>query len=88
MEAVLATQEKEKKDKYLQACLEQRRYFLPFVVSTDGMMGHEASMVLKQISQKLAKKWDCSRSYAANYAKTTMSLSIVRATHHCLQGSQ
>eukprot|EP00957_Ditylum_brightwellii_P084399 6418144-Ditylum_brightwellii.AAC.1 len=45
-------------------------------------------MVLKQISRKLAEKWDCSRSYVANYVKTTMSLSIVRATHHCLWGSQ
>eukprot|EP00957_Ditylum_brightwellii_P166849 12699567-Ditylum_brightwellii.AAC.1 len=53
MESVLAAQEKEKKDKYLQACLEQRRHFLPFVVSDDGMLGHEASMVLKQISWKL-----------------------------------
>eukprot|EP00957_Ditylum_brightwellii_P078853 5996152-Ditylum_brightwellii.AAC.1 len=44
VEAVLAAQEKEKKDKYLQACLEQRCHFLPFVVSADGMLGHEASM--------------------------------------------
>eukprot|EP00957_Ditylum_brightwellii_P082713 6289581-Ditylum_brightwellii.AAC.1 len=45
-------------------------------------------MVLKQISWKLAKKWDCSMLYATNYVKTTMSLSIVRETHHCLWGSQ
>eukprot|EP00957_Ditylum_brightwellii_P005926 448795-Ditylum_brightwellii.AAC.1 len=45
-------------------------------------------MVLKQISWKLAKKWDCSRSYAVNYVKTTMSLSIVRATYRCLWGSR
>eukprot|EP00957_Ditylum_brightwellii_P112343 8565811-Ditylum_brightwellii.AAC.1 len=44
-------------------------------------------MVLKQISWKVAKKLDCSRLYEANYVKTTMSLSIVRATHRCLRGS-
>eukprot|EP00957_Ditylum_brightwellii_P159101 12109091-Ditylum_brightwellii.AAC.1 len=88
VESVLAAQEKEKKDKYIQACLEQRHHFSPFVVSADGMLGHEASMVFKQISRKLAEKWDCSRSYAANYVKTAMSLSIVRATHCCLRGSR
>eukprot|EP00957_Ditylum_brightwellii_P087028 6624541-Ditylum_brightwellii.AAC.1 len=87
MESVLAAQEKEKKAKYLQACLEQCWYFSPFVVSADGMLGHKSSMVLKQISQKLAKKWDCSRTYTANGVKTMMSLSIMRATHSCLQGS-
>jgi hypothetical protein len=29
----------EKKKKYLQACLEQRRHFTPFVISTDGLIG-------------------------------------------------
>ena len=88
LESVLEGQEKEKKRKYLNACLEQRRHFSPFVVSVDGMLGHEASMVLKRISQKLAQKWDCPMSYASNYVKTTMSLSLVRATHCCLRGSR
>eukprot|EP00957_Ditylum_brightwellii_P038890 2938856-Ditylum_brightwellii.AAC.1 len=44
-------------------------------------------MVLKQIAQKLAKKWDRPMSYASNYVKTTISLSLVRATHRCFQGS-
>eukprot|EP00957_Ditylum_brightwellii_P057563 4364405-Ditylum_brightwellii.AAC.1 len=50
-------------------------------------MGKEASMVLKRISQKLAQKWDCPMCYASNYIKTTMSISLVCATHHCLRGS-
>eukprot|EP00957_Ditylum_brightwellii_P202951 15332559-Ditylum_brightwellii.AAC.1 len=45
-------------------------------------------MVLKQISRKLAQKWDCSQSLAANYVKTTISLSIIHATHRCLHGSR
>eukprot|EP00957_Ditylum_brightwellii_P030062 2275788-Ditylum_brightwellii.AAC.1 len=49
-----------------------------------AMLGHEASMVLKQLSIKLAAKWECPPSKAANYIKTTMSLSLVRATHHFL----
>eukprot|EP00957_Ditylum_brightwellii_P212039 15366888-Ditylum_brightwellii.AAC.2 len=80
LESDLKSQEK-KKDKWLNACLEQRQYFLPFVVSVDGMLGHEASMVLKQLSQKLAGNWKCMRSYATNFVKTTISLVVVRVTH-------
>jgi hypothetical protein len=55
--AILKSQEKEKKRKYLAACLEQRRHFTrPFVVSTDGMMGREASTFDKRLSAKLAEK--------------------------------
>jgi hypothetical protein len=36
---VLATQEREKKKKYLQSCLKQRKHFFtPFVISTDGLI--------------------------------------------------
>eukprot|EP00957_Ditylum_brightwellii_P204180 15338029-Ditylum_brightwellii.AAC.1 len=56
-------------------------------ISVDGMLGREASMVLKWISQKLAQKWECPMSYASNYVKTTMSLSLVQATHCCIRGS-
>eukprot|EP00957_Ditylum_brightwellii_P126465 9640129-Ditylum_brightwellii.AAC.1 len=44
-------------------------------------------MVLRQLSCKLAMKWDCPISQATNYVKTKMSLSIVRASNHCLWGS-
>jgi hypothetical protein len=33
---VLEAQDREKKKKYLEACLEQRRHFSPFMVSTDN----------------------------------------------------
>eukprot|EP00957_Ditylum_brightwellii_P137134 10456047-Ditylum_brightwellii.AAC.1 len=51
------------------------------------MLGHEASIVLKQLSRKLAAKWECPPSKTANYIKTTMSLVLVRANHCCLCGS-
>jgi hypothetical protein len=37
-----AHHECEKNKKYLEACLEQRCHFTPFVVSTDGLLGKEA----------------------------------------------
>ena len=40
-EKVLAKADKEKKDLYLQACLERRRTFTPMVYSADGITGAE-----------------------------------------------
>jgi hypothetical protein len=44
---VIATQEKEKKLKYLEACLDQWRHFTPFVCSTDGLLGREVTTFAK-----------------------------------------
>ena len=41
-EKALAKAEKEKKDLYLQACLERRRTFTPMVYYADGIPGAEA----------------------------------------------
>jgi hypothetical protein len=40
---VLEQHEKEKKDKYLQNCLEMRKDFTPMIYSVDGIAGREAS---------------------------------------------
>ena len=38
---------------YLEACLQQRRHFSPFVASVDGLMGVEAMATLKRIASRL-----------------------------------
>jgi hypothetical protein len=85
---VLAAQENEKKKKYLQACLEQRRHFTPFAVSTDGLIGREAGELLKRLSLRLADKWARPYSVVRGFVNTRMSIAIVRATHLCLRGSR
>ena len=47
-EAVLLSHDREKKKKYLEACLDQLRQFTLFVVSCDGVLGNEAKVVLLQ----------------------------------------
>jgi hypothetical protein len=86
--SILRSKEKEKKPKYLEACLEQRRHFTPCMVSTDGIMGHEASTFAKHLSTKLAKKWQKPYSQVFRYINTRLSIAIVRTTHLCLGGSQ
>jgi hypothetical protein len=85
---VLAAHECEKKKKYLGACLEQRRHFSPFVVSTDGLLGKEAKILLKKLSAMLAKKWEKPYSEVCGYVNACMSIAIVRATHLCIRGSR
>jgi hypothetical protein len=51
---LLCLQETEKKKKYLQACLDQRRNFTPFVSSTDGLMGREATALVKGLASMMA----------------------------------
>jgi hypothetical protein len=85
---VLATQEKEKKRKYLQPCLDQRRSFVPFVVSTDGMLGFEANNLIKCLARKLAAKWKLPYSVMCGLLRSRVSIAIARATHLCIRGSR
>jgi hypothetical protein len=85
---VLEAAETLKKKKYLQACLEQRRHFTPFVESFDGLLGKEAKTVLKVLTARTATKASKSYSNVIWHLRARMSIAIVRATHVCLRGSR
>ena len=85
---VLKTQEKEKRSKYLEPCLQQRRSFVPFVVSTDGMLGYEANNLLKCLARKLAGRWKRPYSVVCSLVRTRVAIAIARATHLCIRGSR
>ena len=87
-EKVLQKHEREKKKKYLQACLAQRQHFAPFVVSTDGMLSKESKTLLKKLSSLLADKWEKPYHEVCGYVTALMSIAIVRATHQCIRGSR
>jgi hypothetical protein len=47
---VLAQHENEKNRKYIASCIAQPgKHFTPFVVSTDGLIRHEATEILKML---------------------------------------
>ena len=83
---VLAKHEKEKKNKYQELCLAQRRSFTPFVVSCDGLLGREAELLLKRLSELLSTKWEKPYSVVHCFVKTRISFAIIRATNYCLRG--
>ena len=56
-EKCLHEAERGKKKMYLEACLQKRQYFSPFVALVDGLLGVEATATLKRIASRLATKW-------------------------------
>ena len=80
--------ERGEKKMYLEACLQQRRHFSPFVASVDGILGVEATATLKRIASRLATKWRHPYSKTCGYVKSRVASTLVRATHRCLCGSR
>jgi hypothetical protein len=78
---------KEKKKKRLEARLERRQHFTPFVCSVDGFLGREAQTFAKRLVAKLANKWEKSRSQAGARINARLSIATVCAAHLRVRGS-
>ena len=76
---VLEKAAKVKKDKYLNACLERRRTFIPLVYSVDGMACKETKAFEKWVALLLATKHDHQYSEMVGFVRARMSLAIIRA---------
>ena len=87
-EKCLHEAERGKKKMYLEACLQQRRHFSPFFASVDGLLGVEATTTLKRIASSLATKWKQSYSKTCGYFKSSIAITLVRATHRCIRVSR
>ncbi len=62
---------------------------MPFVVSTDGLLGREAKNLLKQIALCLKAKWEQPYSAVRGFVKNArINLAILRATNLCIRGSR
>ena len=73
----LQTEDKDKKKKYLDSCLQQHRHFPPLVVSVDGILGMEAEALYKHIAIYLVtkRKQPCLRT--CSYVKRRVSITLV-----------
>ena len=82
----LAKAEKEKKDLYLQDCLERRRTFTPVVYSADGIPGAEALAAQERLAALLSYKLKQEYSEMCGFVWASMSLAIVRSNNLLLHG--
>ena len=83
-EKSLQEAERGKKRMYLEAFLQQRRQFSPFVDSVDGLLGVEAKSTLKILTSLLATKWRQPYSKTCRYVNSRIAINLVRATHRCI----
>ena len=56
-ERCLQEAERGKKRMYLEACLQQRRNFSPFLALEDRLLGVEATETLNMLASRLATNW-------------------------------
>ena len=87
-EKVLERHAKEKKNKYLDACRQRRRSFVPLVYSVDGLACKEARAFEKRVACLLAKKWDRRYSEMVGFVRARMSLAVVWCNILLLRGSR
>ena len=85
-EKALAKADKEKKDLYLQACLDRRSTFTPMVYSADGIPGAEALAAQKRLAALLRYKLKREYSEMCGFVRARMSLAIVRSNSLLLCG--
>ena len=53
--------------------LGRQAFFTLFVVSVDGVLGHEANYLLKRFADKLSKKWKKPYSQIMGWVQATIS---------------
>ncbi len=85
---VLSQHEKEKKDKYLQTCLEMWKDFTPMVYLVDGIARREARNAKKRLATSLASKWNRGYSQMVYYVRVWMSIAVVCANSLLIRGSR
>ena len=76
----------EKKDLYLQACLERRRTFTSMVYSADGIPGAKALAAQKRLAALLRYKLKREYSEICGFLRARMLLAIVRSNSLLLCG--
>jgi hypothetical protein len=85
---VLLQHKKEKKDKYLQTCLEMQNDFTPMVYLVDGIAGHKARNAKKRLATHLASKWNRGYSQMVYYVRVWMSIAVVCTNSLLIRGSR
>ena len=85
---VLERAAKVKKSKYLEACLERRRSFMPLIYSVDGMACKEARAYEKRVASLMATKLDCAYSEMVGFVRGRMSLAVIKSNTMMLRGAR
>ena len=69
----------EKKIKYSAAFEERSASFTPFVVSVDGVLGHDAQHLMRRLYDQIAMKWEKSHSEVMGWVRARVAFAILCA---------
>ena len=84
----MATEEKEKKDKCFQTCLERRNSFTQILYSADGIPRTEAVAAERRLASLLINKLKREYLEMCGFIRVSISLAIVRSNTLLLQGTR
>ena len=62
--------------------------FTPFVVSVDGVLGHEALMFLQRLAERFSVGWGRSYDHMLMWIRVRLAFAVIWATNLCLHGSR
>ena len=79
---------KEKKAKYEATCKELNHTFVPFVVSTDGVLSEPAKTFLGTVAEKIAIKSQTGRGIVKAFVRAQIAVALVKGISRCLRGSR
>ena len=79
MTALLSRWETIKKDKHGKHCHDQRKCFLPFVLSGNGMLMREALVVLSKLSRVMAEKREEPLLQVRGWVNSQIAITVVRS---------
>ena len=86
---IFKEQEKEKKRKYQQRILDvEMGTFTPLIFGTNGGMGTECQLFLKNLAEKLTKKTRDTYANVIAWIRTRLSFEIIKSVHMCIRGSR
>ena len=88
MTSLLARWEKIKKDKHGKHCHKQRKHFLLFALSVDGMLGREALVVLFQLSQFMEEKREEPLFQVRGWVKGHITIAVARSYSRMIRGDR
>ena len=85
--AVIDAVARVKKAKYLKACLDQQRTFVPLAYSVDGMAGIEARTFENRITSLLRARWGREYIDLEGFVRAKIAMAVVRSNTLLLRGA-
>ena len=86
---IFKNHELQKKREYLHRVIEvEHGTFTPLILGTNGGVGKECKLFLKNLADRLAKKDDEKYGTIMTYLRTKLSFEVVKSALLCVRGSR